>query len=69
MAEYWYDEADRRIRKEVSGVVTNYVYDGDGLNALIIYTMQMVTERKRHSDKSLLRQMLVQLNKVSFRLQ
>ena len=34
VAEYWYDEADRRIRKEVSGVVTNYVYDGDGLNVL-----------------------------------
>ncbi|KML07875.1 DNRLRE domain-containing protein [Rossellomorea marisflavi] len=34
VAEYWYDEADRRIRKSVGGVVTNYIYDGDGLNVL-----------------------------------
>jgi RHS repeat-associated protein len=34
VAEYWYDEADRRIRKSVGGVITNYIYDGDGLNVL-----------------------------------
>ncbi|WP_341963521.1 DNRLRE domain-containing protein (plasmid) [Planococcus maritimus] len=34
IAEYWYDDADRRIRKNVGGTITNYVYDGDGLNVL-----------------------------------
>lgn len=34
VAEYWYDQADRRIRKNVSGFITNYIYDGDGLNVL-----------------------------------
>lgn len=34
VAEYWYDDADRRIRKNVGGTVTNYIYDGDGLNVL-----------------------------------
>lgn len=34
VAEYWYDDADRRIRKTVGGIVTNYIYDGDGLNVL-----------------------------------
>ncbi|QHJ71349.1 DNRLRE domain-containing protein [Planococcus halotolerans] len=34
IAEYWYDAADRRIRKNANGSVTNYIYDGDGLNVL-----------------------------------
>ncbi|PKH09751.1 DNRLRE domain-containing protein [Planomicrobium sp. MB-3u-38] len=34
VAEYWYDDADRRIRKNVNGTVTNYIYDGQGLNVL-----------------------------------
>lgn len=34
VAEYWYDDADRRIRKNVGGAITNYIYDGDGINVL-----------------------------------
>jgi RHS repeat-associated protein len=33
-ATYEYDEDGRRIRKVVNGEVTNYFYDGDGLNVL-----------------------------------
>lgn len=34
IAEYWYDDADRRIRKNVEGIITNYIYEGKGLNVL-----------------------------------
>lgn len=34
IAEYWYDDADRRIRKNVRGKITNYIYEGNGLNVL-----------------------------------
>lgn len=34
IAEYWYDDADRRIRKNVGGSITNYIYEGKGLNVL-----------------------------------
>ncbi len=34
VAEYWYDEHDRRIRKELDGVVTNFIYDGESINVL-----------------------------------
>lgn len=33
-SEYWYDDASRRIRKSINGLVTNYIYDGDTLNIL-----------------------------------
>ncbi|MFC0562165.1 hypothetical protein [Halalkalibacter alkalisediminis] len=44
IAQYWYDEADRRIRKDVGGTVTNYVYEGDSLNVLY-ETLRLVKSR------------------------
>lgn len=34
IAEYWYDDLDRRIRKKVANIITNYIYRGSEFNVL-----------------------------------